>query len=134
MKNSLASLIDFGTRQVEEEGVARPGRDPVPRPRVVVMLGGPPPEKEGVAASGTRSRVRISYDRFLLVYSGKASARDVINMGLQRKVSESSLSLYKAIRSTASYVLVVSGVSRPCVPTVGSTESDRSRIMFGPLC
>lgn len=47
-----------------------------------MTLGGPP---EG-ALCEAKGRARVSYEQFLLIYSGKASARDIISMALKRKV------------------------------------------------
>eukprot|EP00903_Cladosiphon_okamuranus_P013389 g12477.t1 len=56
------------------------GQEVPPRPRVLVTLGGPP---AGVEAKG---RVRVPYEQFLLIYSGKASARDIASLAMHRKV------------------------------------------------
>lgn len=53
------------------------------RPRVLVTLGGLPAGSEKGQAKG---RVRVPYKQFLLIYSGKASARDIGNLAMQRKV------------------------------------------------
>ncbi|CAN0419856.1 unnamed protein product, partial [Hapterophycus canaliculatus] len=51
------------------------------RPRVVVTLGGPPP-----GAGPAKGRVRVPYKQFLLIYSGKASTKDVASLAMHRKV------------------------------------------------
>ena len=53
------------------------------RPRVLVTLGGMP---AGSGIGQAMGRVRVPYKQFLLVYSGKASARDIANLAMKRKV------------------------------------------------
>ena len=53
------------------------------RPRVLVTLGGLP---RGSGVGQAKGRVRVPYKEFLLIYSGKASARDIGNLAMQRKV------------------------------------------------
>lgn len=51
------------------------------RPRVLVTHGGPP---EG--AGEAKGRVRVPYKQFLLVYSGKATAKDIVRLAIRGKV------------------------------------------------
>lgn len=65
-----------------EGGVGNPGTASK-RPRVLVTLGGLP---AGPGRAPAKGRVRVPYKQFLLIYSGKASARDIGNLAMQRKV------------------------------------------------
>lgn len=51
------------------------------RPRILVTLGGPPDGSEEA-----KGRVRVPYEQFLLIYSGKASAKDIARLAMKRKV------------------------------------------------
>ncbi|CAN0012314.1 unnamed protein product [Ectocarpus sp. 4 AP-2014] len=51
------------------------------RPRVLVTRGGPP-----VGAGEAKGRVRVPYKHFLLMYSGKATAKDIVRLAMRRTV------------------------------------------------
>lgn len=80
--NILANILPAHYSHLLSQGVdvVIPGRDE-PRPRVVVALGTPP-----AGAEPSKGRVRVPYEQFLLIYSGKASATDVARLAMNPKV------------------------------------------------
>ncbi|CAM9938658.1 unnamed protein product [Ectocarpus sp. 6 AP-2014] len=76
--------LSVTVEKVEEDDVKNGEAGNVPRnrrPRVLVTRGGPP-----VGAGEAKGRVRVPYKQFLLVYSGKATAKDVVRLAMCGKV------------------------------------------------
>ncbi|CAN0496409.1 unnamed protein product, partial [Ectocarpus sp. 8 AP-2014] len=70
--------------KVEEDDMKNGDAGNVPRnrrPRVLVTRGGPP-----VGAGEAKGRVRVPYKQFLLVYSGKATTKDIVRLAMRGKV------------------------------------------------
>ncbi|CAN0544257.1 unnamed protein product [Ectocarpus sp. 12 AP-2014] len=70
--------------KVEEDDLKNGKAGKIPRnrrPRVLVTRGGPP-----VGAGEAKGRVRVPYKQFLLMYSGKATAKDMVRLAMRGKV------------------------------------------------